>query len=43
MNYGVGGIAKPRSVFGDRIQDGLDLSWRAGNDAQNLARRCLLL
>ena len=32
----------PRRIFGNRIQNRLDLRWRARDDTQNLARRRLL-
>src|SRR5580765_1329159 len=42
-NYRVAGITQPSSVFCDYIQHRLHVSRRAGDDAQNLTRRSLLL
>ena len=36
-------VAKPRGIFRHHIQYRLDIRWRAGDHAQNLARRRLLL
>src|SRR5262249_19506629 len=42
MNHRVGCIAQPRSMLGHSIQHRLDVRRRAGDDAQDFARRRLL-
>ena len=42
MNHRVGCIAQSRGIFCDHIQHRLDIRRRAGDDAQDFARRSLL-
>ena len=42
-NHSIGRVAQPRGIFRDHIQHRLDIRRRAGDHAQNLARRGLLL
>ena len=42
-NLRIGCVAQPRGIFGNGIQHRLDIRRRAGDDAQDFARRRLLL
>jgi hypothetical protein len=43
VDLDVGGVAKPSRSLGNRVKDGLQVGGRTGYDAENLARRSLLL
>ena len=42
IDYGIGRFTQSRGILGDSIQHRLNVGRRAGDDAQNLARRGLL-
>ena len=42
VNVGVRCFTQPCRTFRNYVQHRLNVGWRAGNDAENLARRCLL-